>query len=760
MKYSQFAVVTGPNADLAVNKNMRNIGYYNSKLWFGIRDDVNMSINSAPSITGATTEADTQAISDTASGGSPNIIVRVFGDDIYCCVVSYDAASQLILNYIYSTDGGSNWTKGTNSHIIDIVANGSAVRIVDIFKSGSDWFALCSFQLEGVEEYCNYCICKNATTWYDHTPNWIKEIESIYAGRVNATTGDYEFYVVDDADDFLKVIFDVSAGTFSDSVVTGLTIPAVFDINCQQFWVQGTQELMIDQDHFMYRTVGSSTWQSVSDSGSTTNGIVWYYRDGLYIINWIIWRDSIYKIAPGGAIMKIQTYTGDAYVGWDDWFAEGTDAIWQLTTSLFLAQAGIVTSEVEKAPLCVTTTATVPGNESYLFYDPDDTLIFQGTVQSKVSNGGIWTTTYSSGIADDLNTVVTIAAVNATPHAWIKSIIDTYCQYMWYDAGIDDAFAALDFPAVNGKTVRYCFRLVSLLKQHWFYYKPTLEVYWDDGTVDSGKDVEFGTEPILKPSSSSIPPVTRIIINGKYSAGDRVVSTDEEIGTTITLEEWIPEADATLGALLATSMLAMYNVTQLVHSVGTWDQGFYQQGQQTDYASGDPLGFTTAKRFILKSVYNGVTEIAQLTLGEYLQLPKRGQLQPEQLIQYVDNVEKNIHWTPRDPTVWDYAKTDLTDDTNWNDIDLSAIVGAKKMLVLIRIYGQDGAINSRCFMRTNGVTNGAHALEGMRIQTANSINELSWLIETDSSGIVEFACNPKPTDWDSLQFVIKAYKEA
>jgi len=39
MKYGQFAEVSSTNDDLEDNKNMRNVGYHDSKIWWGWRDD-------------------------------------------------------------------------------------------------------------------------------------------------------------------------------------------------------------------------------------------------------------------------------------------------------------------------------------------------------------------------------------------------------------------------------------------------------------------------------------------------------------------------------------------------------------------------------------------------------------------------------------------------------------------------------------------------------------------------------------------------
>ena len=125
-----------------------------------------------------------------------------------------------------------------------------------------------------------------------------------------------------------------------------------------------------------------------------------------------------------------------------------------------------------------------------------NTHLFEGFRMLPTTKGGFYDTVYTSGIGIDLNQVVDITASNATPHAWIKSIIDTYCSYMWYDSGIDESFGAMDFPAINGKSVGYCFRLVSLLKTRWFYYLPDMEVMWDDGTKYSGQNLIEGSDPL------------------------------------------------------------------------------------------------------------------------------------------------------------------------------------------------------------------------------------------------------------------------
>jgi len=334
LKYGQFEEVSGTNDDLEDLQNIRNIGYYDSKIWIGYIDGTDLKVKSMTSLTSASTTEETQATNN-RTGGNNNVVLRIFDDNIYCVTLGGDA-DRIYITYIYSTDGGSNWTKGVYNFVAvpDVGYTADGGRIVDIYEDGSDWYIFCTGG-DGVV-FDGVIIVKNiaSQTYYDGFPRgggyWLKEMESVYGGKIDGS-GNYDFYIHDTDDDFYKVTYDMSAGTYTETIDTGLTAPASWDIDAQQYWVQNNQELIMDQDHFYYRTVGDSAWSSVSDTGTTTNGIVWYYDiNGDYMINWIIWKDSIYKIFKGGGIAKIQTYTGNAYVGWDDWFANGADKIYQL----------------------------------------------------------------------------------------------------------------------------------------------------------------------------------------------------------------------------------------------------------------------------------------------------------------------------------------------------------------------------------------------------------------------------------------------
>ncbi|MHA1542818.1 MAG: hypothetical protein ACTSQH_07560, partial [Candidatus Hodarchaeales archaeon] len=144
MKIGQFEVVSGTNDDLEDNQNIRNVGYYDSKIWIGFIDGSDLKVLSMTSLTSASTTEETQAMAY-HTGGNANVILRIYDNNIYC-ISSGANADRIWITYIYSTDGGSNWTKGVYNFVaipdVGYFANGG--RIVDIYEDGSDWYIFCT----------------------------------------------------------------------------------------------------------------------------------------------------------------------------------------------------------------------------------------------------------------------------------------------------------------------------------------------------------------------------------------------------------------------------------------------------------------------------------------------------------------------------------------------------------------------------------------------------------------------------------------
>ncbi len=85
---------------------------------------------------------------------------------------------------------------------------------------------------------------------------------------------------------------------------------------------------------------------------------------------------------------------------------------------------------------------------------------------------------------------------------------------------------------------------------------------------------------------------------------------------------------------------------------------------------------------------------------------------------------------------WDYQIGDLTTDGTWNDLDLSAIVGAAVRLVCIRIQWASANSGDYMEMRTKyGAT--VKNQTSRRTQVAASTQESDVYVLTDSAGKIE-----------------------
>lgn len=102
---------------------------------------------------------------------------------------------------------------------------------------------------------------------------------------------------------------------------------------------------------------------------------------------------------------------------------------------------------------------------------------------------------------------------------------------------------------------------------------------------------------------------------------------------------------------------------------------------------------------------------------------------------------QNPSWAT--PTTITFCNTSVYGSGNksnaWEDLDLSAVVGANTALVMLRCYCSNGQAGAPyVYFRTNGDTLEA----GAGVGTVPSSNELGYVIvKTDSSGIIEWIAN-------------------
>jgi len=340
VKYGQFAEVSGTNDDLEDLNNFKNLGFYNGiYYWAGIVG-TELKVYSCTALTGATSTLHTYDLSgftDIGTYASHTVLITktVYTNSDWFCIVGCSFVDNTGDKAIYV--GLYNITDDTAWQDIEAVAADAYVSmyLMDFYvlNQSNDEIQMMAYYttaLAGlmdtytIDESLGTCVVDDSAV----PMGFRDDVYSYYAGGMY----DGEYYFIHVRDNPLIRLYKATTTnvlTWIEDLTT--TAPASWNYKVQLYWRQGNQEFIVDEDHFYYRTIGTSTWASVVDSGTTTNGIVWAYDlSNILKINWIIWKDSIYKIFAGGGVAKIQTYTGNAYVGWNDWFANGADKIYQL----------------------------------------------------------------------------------------------------------------------------------------------------------------------------------------------------------------------------------------------------------------------------------------------------------------------------------------------------------------------------------------------------------------------------------------------
>lgn len=123
--------------------------------------------------------------------------------------------------------------------------------------------------------------------------------------------------------------------------------------------------------------------------------------------------------------------------------------------------------------------------------------------------------------------------------------------------------------------------------------------------------------------------------------------------------------------------------------------------------------------------------------------------------EYVDNQSHGFTWLANIANV-DFLKTDLTNDVNLNDLDLSGIVGAVESEVILRVYGLDNALSWMEFRTKGGGT--TYDRTTFRMQVVNQGHEIEFIGHTDSDGKMQFQSIAKPGDWTTIWIIVKGYR--
>lgn len=431
--------------------------------------------------------------------------------------------------------------------------------------------------------------------------------------------------------------------------------------------------------------------------------------------------------------------------------------------AVFSARNCTVTYSPEQAPTCIVKTRTELTEDYYIFSESDETQAYEGFKGKHETDGGWYMTPIIHPLAFDLTTKVYIAATNATPHAYLKTMIDTYFLFCDYDAtSIDDSFAAMDIPAFNNVSVSYVLRFFGILKKNWWYVEKTsLVFHWDDGTTASGKHFRSGTEIVKDPKAIPFDKIDSVTVTGGYDEDGVIYSSTNHtvLPGSVSIREKFPSiVDQTLLDAMSLSAREMWEQAQIYYTAVTAGNGLYQYGRTATFSTQKPLSVAADTYFIHSASYDLIELWGRLTLGVYMTLPPRETDRVQENKQLVDNIEKNIHWIPRHPTAADWTQATLpTDATGWQDLDLSALIDPGIQEVYVAVFGTDGAAGSWVNLRTNGsaITFGVRVIT---TQTATIPISNFMQLKTDVDGKIEYSTSPKPTDWTNIIINVLDYK--
>ena len=347
MQLGQFTALSGMNADLAALDTFRNFGSYNNiNYWAEVSGD-DLIIKQVTGLTGSTSNlVSTDVTASVGTGintlyGTVCRIVYDYDNSKYYIVAAIQYLDNNTETFLFSTiydlsaassvsDGKRIATAASTGSMLDIYYYSTANVGVVFYNAltGGPTYRIAAYRVLIADG--SY----GAVDWV--VAHQLADEQSFWAGIYLRTEATYLFVGEDNSND-IYLYSAVSGGGWTSVALTGITAPSTYNASVQLYWRQGTQEFLMDEDHFYYRTIGDTAWKSLSETGTTTNGVVWYYNsDGEYQISFIIWKDAVYRIFPQGGLGRLMSFTEDAYVGWGGgpdgitpWFADGTDTIYQ-----------------------------------------------------------------------------------------------------------------------------------------------------------------------------------------------------------------------------------------------------------------------------------------------------------------------------------------------------------------------------------------------------------------------------------------------
>ncbi len=108
-----------------------------------------------------------------------------------------------------------------------------------------------------------------------------------------------------------------------------------------------------------------------------------------------------------------------------------------------------------------------------------------------------------------------------------------------------------------------------------------------------------------------------------------------------------------------------------------------------------------------------------------------------------------------DNAAWDFDEDDLTEDGNWNDLDLSSIVPSGATAVLLGVDITDDAVGSTILLRKNGNSNEVN-MGIVRTQIAGVERSADRIVFCDVNQVIEYQATA--VVWSSILFTVRGWR--
>ncbi len=328
--------------------------------------------------------ADTHLVSGGAlSGSHTNKVVRQFDTNIYGFLIK-NRTTEIRFNQMWSFDSGDNWSSPQWS----VGGTNPDGRVLDVFDIGGEPHFIYTFEDNGV-------FTVNATTRFIgpgiptiRTGNTIANINAAFAGFVNGD-GDYEYLEYGADSKFYRVTFNGTTFTREEEIIDELTPPDTWNIDRQLYWDVRDRHIILTGNQMYQKLKGVWTLTTVAVEQDVV-AVIWK-KDSSdeYTFDYVIWNDQLYYFLPQGSIIRLQTLSVDARVGYDDWFSTGSAIHQRFNDELIIDKAFVSQEKMgfRLAVFNVYETTFVIGDGIVLTEDDGTPLIIGNVVSNRTIDG-------------------------------------------------------------------------------------------------------------------------------------------------------------------------------------------------------------------------------------------------------------------------------------------------------------------------------------------------------------------------------------